>query len=94
MKTKNTTSPDPNKYEYFECIGFGFHSKGSYTHPGGGYGKNIIIFGGNMTSSRHAKNTRKNVLDLGRDFIQKIDDITIYVEKMYSPIFNAGNKTL
>ena len=94
MKTKNTTSPDPNKYEYFECIGFGFHSKGSYTHPGGGYGKNIIIFGGNMTSSRHAKNKRKNVLDLGRDFIQKIDDITIYVEKMYSPIFNAGNKTL
>ena len=46
-----------------------------------------------MTNSKHANNKTKDVLVLGRDFIQKIDDTTIYAEKMYSANFTIANKT-
>ena len=46
-----------------------------------------------MTNSKHANNKIKDVLVLGRGLIQKIDDTTIYEEKMYSPNFTVANKT-
>ena len=45
-----------------------------------------------MSKSKHANNKTKNVLVLGRDFIQKIDDTTVYAEKMYSANFTVSNK--
>ena len=39
-------------------------------------------------------NKTKDILVLGRGLIQKIDDTTIYAEKMYSPNFNIANKTI
>ena len=56
--------------------------------------RNVIIFGADMTNSKYANNRTKNVLVLGRDFIQKIEDTTIYAEKMYSPNFTVDNKTI
>ena len=46
-----------------------------------------------MTNSRHANNKTKDVLVLGRGLIQKVDDTTIYAEKVYSPNFTVANKT-
>ena len=46
-----------------------------------------------MTNSKHANNKTKDVLVLGRGLIQKIDDTTIYVEKLYSPNFTIANRT-
>ena len=46
-----------------------------------------------MTNSKHVNNKTKDVLVLGRGLIQKIDDTTIYAEKMYSPNFTIANKT-
>ena len=46
-----------------------------------------------MTNSKHANNQTKDVLVSGHGLIQKIDDTTIYAEKMYSPNFTAANKT-
>ena len=63
------------------------------THPDGGIGKNVIIFGVDMTNSKHANNKTKDVLVLGRRLIQKIDDTTIFAEKMYTPNFTIANKT-
>ena len=63
------------------------------THPDGGMGRNVIIFGADLSNSMHANNKTKNILVLGRDFIQKIDDTTIHAEKMYSPNFTVENKT-
>ena len=37
-----------------------------------------------MSSSTHANKKTKNVLVLGRDFIQVTDNTTIYAQKMYS----------
>ena len=39
--TKNT---DIDKYKYFG-YGIGFDGKGFFSHPSGGTGKNVIIFG-------------------------------------------------
>ena len=46
-----------------------------------------------MTNSKHANNKTKDVLVLGHGLIRKIDDTTIYAEKMYSPNFTVANKT-
>ena len=89
---KNTTNPDPDKYEY-SGYGIGFDSKGSYTHRDGGFGKHVIIFGADMSNSKHGNNETKKVLVLSRDFIQKIDHTTIYAEKMYSSNFSVDNET-
>ena len=97
MEIKNTSNLDADKYEYLE-YGIGFDSKGSLTHTsgewGGEYDINAIIFGANLSNSKHANKKTKNVLVLCQDFIQKIVDIAIYAEKMYSPNFTVSNKTI
>ena len=73
-----------------DCIGF--DSKGSFSHPSRGYGKNIIIFGVDISSSTHANNKTRSIVVLDRDFIQGRDGTTIYAEKMYSSKFTVANK--
>ena len=86
---KLTKNADIDKYKYYRyCIGF--DSKGSFSHPSG-YGKNIVIFGADMSNSAHVNNKTKSILVLGKDFIQGIDDTTIYAEKMYSTDFTVAN---
>ena len=88
-KKKNA---DIDKYKYSGC-GIGFDSRGSFTHPSGGYGKNVIIFGVDMSNYTHHKNKTRSILVLGKPFIQGIDGITIYAEKIYSTNFTVDNKT-
>ena len=40
-----------------------------------------------MTNPKHANNETNDVLVLGRGLIRKIDDTTIYAEKMHAPNF-------
>ena len=89
---KLTKNADVDKYKY-SGYGIGFDSRGSFSHPSGGDGKNVIIFGADMSSSPHANNKANNVLVLGKAFIQGINGTTIYAEKMYSPNFTVDNKT-
>ena len=88
-----TKNDNPDKYIYSGGYGIGFDSKWSYTQPDGGYGKNTIIFGADLSTCKHANNTTKDVSVLGRDFIQKIGDTTVYAEKMYSSNITVDNKT-
>ena len=37
-----------------------------------------------MSSSVHGNNRTNNILVLGKDFIQGLDNTTIYAEKLYS----------
>ena len=46
-----------------------------------------------MSSSTHANNKTKNILVLGKDFVQGLENTNIYVEKMYSTNFTIDNKT-
>ena len=70
------------KITTYSGYGIAFDSKGSFSHPSGGYGKNVIIFGADLSSSVHANNRANNLLVLGKDFIQGINGTTIYAEKM------------
>ena len=87
-----TKTADTDKYKH-QGHGIGFDLSGNFSHPDGGNGKNVIIFGVDMTDSKHANNKTKDVLVLGHGFKQKINDTKIYAEKMYSPNFTVANKT-
>ena len=54
--------------------------------------RNIIIFGVDLSNSVHATNKTQNILILGHGITQKVNNTTIYAEKMYSPHFRAENK--
>ena len=56
-------------------------------------GGNVIVFGADLSSFKHANNKTRSILVLGKDFIQGIDNTTIYAEKMYSPNFTVNYKT-
>ena len=91
-KIKMRKNADTDKYKY-QGHGIGFDLSGIFSHPDGGNGKNVIIFGVDMTNSKYTDNQTKDVLVLGHGLIQKIEDTTIYAEKMYSPNFTVANKT-
>ena len=46
-------------------------------------GSNVRIFGVDMSFSKHANNKANNIYVMGKDYIQKINNTTIYAEKMY-----------
>ena len=55
--------------------------------------RNVIIFGVDMSFSKHANNKANNIYVLGKDYVQKINDTTIYAEKMYYRNFtDPGHK--
>ena len=87
---KLTKNADIDKYKYSGC-GIGFDSKGSFSHPSGRFGKNVVIFGADMSSFSHANN-KTSILHLGKDFIQGINGTTIHAEKLYSTNFTVANK--
>ena len=91
-KIKLTKNADSDKYKY-QGHGTGFDLSGIFSHPDGGNGKNDIISGVDMTNSKHDNNKTKDVLVLGHGLIQKIDDTTIYAEKIYSANFTVTDKT-
>ena len=56
---KLTTNLDPHKYFYFG-YGVSFDVRGTFSLPDGGFGKNIVIFGADMSSSVHVDNKKCN----------------------------------
>ena len=81
-----TKHVDIGQYEYSR-YGIGFDRKGEFSF-GNGFGRNVIIFGTDMSSSVHANNRTKNILVLGKDFVQGLENTTIYAEKLYSINFS------
>ena len=71
IKITNTTNSDTDKWQYFG-YGVGFDSSGSFTHPDDGKNaKNVVVFGADMSNSRHATNKTESVLVLGHGLIHK-----------------------
>ena len=60
--TKNT---DINKYKY-SGYGIAFDRQGNFSFPGNGLGRNVIIFGVDMSSSTKIDNRKKDILILGK----------------------------
>ena len=86
-----TKHVDIDQYKY-SGYGIGFDRKGEFSFGSNGFGKNVIILAADMSSSVHANNKIKNILVLGKDFVQGLDNATIYAEKMYSINFTENNK--
>ena len=88
VKLTKNNDIDECKYSGYDIR---FDSRGSFSHPSGGSGKNVIIFGADLSSSAHANNKTRSILVFCINFIQGIDNTTIYAEKMYSTNFTVDN---
>ena len=84
--TKNT---DFDKYKY-SGYGIGFDRKGSYSIADE-IGRNVIIFGVDMSSSLHIDNKRKDILILGKGLTQRLSEHSLTAEKLYSINFTKEN---
>ena len=60
--------------------------KGTFSFPTGGFGKNVIIFGADLSSSVHVGNKRKDVLILVEGLTQGLDDTTLTTRKYFVKI--------
>ena len=79
-----------DKYKY-SGYGIGFDRHGSFSFPGTGLGRNVIIFGVDMGSSTKIDNRKKYILILGKGPMQGLEH-TLSAEKMYSINFTERNK--
>ena len=93
-----TKNADTSKYNY-KGYGICFDESEEFTHVrkrgnfnGTTMARNVIMFGVDMSFSKHANNKASNIYVMGKDYIQKINDTTIYTEKMYYRNFKKMGK--
>ena len=67
-----TKNADINKYKY-SGYGIGFDRHESFSSPGVGLGRNVIIFGIDMSSSTKIDNRKKDILILGEGPTQELE---------------------
>ena len=84
-----TKNADTSKYDY-KGYGICFDESEQFTHVlkranfnDTTLARNVIIFGADMSFSKHANNKANNIYVMGKDYVRKINDTTIYGEKMY-----------
>ena len=82
-----TENADIDRYGY-SGYGIGSGRHGSVSFPGTGLGRNIIIFGVDMSSSTKTDNRKIDILILGKGPKQR----TISAEKTYSINFREITK--
>ena len=96
--TKNT---DTSKY-YYKGYGICFDEGGQFSHTitEGGFAhttnaRNVLIFGVDMSFSVHATNRANHIYGMGKEFVQGINDTTIYAEKsFYRNFADPGKKII
>ena len=87
---KLTKNSGIDKYDYSR-YGIGFDRKGQFSF-GNGYGRNVIIFGVDMSLSVHVDNKKKDILIVGKGPAQGLGEHSLTAEKMYSINFTENNK--
>ena len=85
--TKNV-GIDRNRYFGY---GIGFDRHRLFWHPSGGTGKNVIIFGVEISSSAKIDNRKKDISTIGTGPTRGLEHI-LSAEKMYSINFKENNK--
>ena len=88
---KLTKNADIDKYRY-SGYGIGFGARRTSSFPAGDFDQNVIIFGGDMSSSIHADNKKKNILILVEGPTQGLGDETLTAEKKYLINFTENRK--
>ena len=85
-----TKYTDINKYKY-SGFGIGF-DRGSIYSVGNGFGRNVIIFGADMSASVHVDNKGKDILILRKGPTQGLGGHSLTAEKMYSVNFTDNSE--
>ena len=85
-----TKNSDIDKYGY-SGYGIGFDGRSSFSFPGGEFGKNLLIFGVDVSSSAQIDNKKKDILVLRKGPTQGLEH-TLTAEKMYSINFTVTKK--
>ena len=88
---KLTKNADLDKYQY-SSYGIGFNYRSEFSLPDGVRGKNVIIFGADMSSSVHIDNKGKDILIRGEGPTQGLDHTTLTVEAKYPINFTQSGK--
>ena len=93
-----TKSTDTSKYNY-KGYGICFDEGGTFGHTitEGGFAhttnaRNVLIFGVDMSFSVHATNRANHIYVMGKEFVQGINDTTIYAEKNFYRNFTDPGK--
>ena len=86
---KQTKNADIDKYGY-SGYGIGFDRETSFSFDND-FGKNVIIFGVDMSSSKKIDNRKKDILILGRGSTQGLES-TLSAEKIYAINFTKKNR--
>ena len=81
---------DIDEYKYFG-YGIGFDRKVTFSFSSG-FGRNVIIFVVDMSSSVHLDNKKKDIQNLGEGSTKGLYGTTLNKEKMYSNCFTENNK--
>ena len=89
---KLTKNADIDKYKY-SGYSIWFDMKGTLGFSAIGFGRNVIIFGADTSSSAHIDNKKKDFLVLGKCPTQGLDGTTLTAEKIYLISFTEHNKT-
>ena len=87
---KLVKNADIDKYKY-SGYGIGLDMKGTFS-VSNGFGRNIIIFGDNISSSVHIDSKKKYILILGEGPTQGLNGTTLTAEKKYSINFTKHKK--
>ena len=91
-EVKLNKNADISKYKH-SGYGIGFDGKGAFSHPSGGFGNKVLIFGADKSSSIHIENKKKDILILDLNPTQGLDGTILTAEKMYSISFTATKTT-
>ena len=85
-----TKNADIDRYEY-SGYGIGFNRHGSFSFSGTGLGRNVTIFGVDMSSLTKIDNRKKDILIFGKGPTQGLKH-TLSAQKMYSINFPVTRK--
>ena len=86
--TKNADT-SKNKYKRYDIC---FDEGGTFSEGNINNGRNGIIFGVDESSVVHSNNKANNIYVMGKNFVQGINDTTLYAEKVYSQNFTQQSK--
>ena len=86
-----TKNADTSKYKY-KGYGICFDEGGMFSIGNINNGRNVLIFGVHESSLVHTNNKANNIFIMGDGFVQGINDMTLYAEKIYSQNFTQPNK--
>ena len=86
-----TKNANTSKYKY-KGYGICFDKGGSFSEDSINNGRNVLICGVHESSLLHSNNKANNIYVMGKDFVQGINDTTLYVDKVYSQTFTQPNK--